>query len=176
MVVLLADPESGKTGRVRISNDHGRVELAVERQATVVTANGAPAAVTVMSEDDVSRVFGSALAALPPAPRHFILYFQFESDQLTEESVALVPEILQAVKALEVPEVAVVGHTDTMGARRANYELGLKRAGTVRGFLVDAGLAATTIEVTSHGEGDLLVQTGNGKAEPRNRRVEIAVR
>jgi len=176
MVVLLADPESGKTGRARISNDHGRVELAAERQATVVTANGAPAAVTVMSEEDVARVFGSALAALPPAPRHFILYFQFESDKLTDESVALVPEILQAVKALEVPEVVVVGHTDTMGTRKANYELGLLRASTVRGFLVDAGLAATTIEVTSHGEGDLLVQTGNGKAEPRNRRVEIAVR
>ena len=176
MVVLLADPDSGKTGRARVANNHGRVELAAERQSTVVTAKGAPAAITVMSEEDVTRVFGSALAALPPAPRHFTLYFQFESDKLTAESVALVPEILQAVKVLEVPEVVVVGHTDTMGTPKANYDLGLKRATTVRGLLVDAGLAASTIEVTSHGEGDLLVRTGNGKAEPRNRRVEIAVR
>ncbi len=63
-----------------------------------------------------------------------------------------------------------------MGARKANFELGLKRATTVRGLLIDAGLAESTIEVTSHGEGDLLIETRNGKAEPRNRRVEIAVR
>ena len=175
-VVLLADPESGRTGRARIANDHGRVELVAERQSTVVTANGAPAPVTVMSDAEVAQVFGSALAALPPAPRHFTLYFQFESDKLTAESVALVPEILGAVKVLEVPEVVVVGHTDTMGAQKANFELGLKRATTVRGLLIDAGLAESTIEVTSHGEGDLLIETGNGKAEPRNRRVEIAVR
>ena len=176
MVVLLADPGSGTTGRARISNDHGRVDLAAERQSTIVAANRAPSPVTVMSDEEVTRIFGAAIAALPPAPKHFTLYFQFESDQLTEASIALVPEILQAVKALEVPEVAVVGHTDTMGTNKANFELGLKRANTVRGLLVDAGLAASTIEVTSHGEGDLLIRTSNNKAEPRNRRVEIAVR
>ena len=49
------------------------------------------------------RVFGSALAALPPPPRHFTLQFRFESDTLTAESAALVPEILKAVKALASP-------------------------------------------------------------------------
>jgi outer membrane protein OmpA-like peptidoglycan-associated protein len=175
-VVLLADPESGRTGRARISNEHGRVELGGERQSTVVAANGAPSPITVMSDEEVTRIFGAAIAALPPAPKHFTLYFEFESDKLTFESVALVPEILQAVKVLEVPEVAVVGHTDTMGTHKANLELGLKRANTVRSLLVEAGLPDSTIDVTSHGEGDLLVPTRNNKAEPRNRRVEIAVR
>jgi outer membrane protein OmpA-like peptidoglycan-associated protein len=32
------------------------------------------------------------------------------------------------------------------------------------------------IEVRSHGERDLLVQTPDGAREPRNRRVEISVR
>ena len=86
-----------------------------------------------MSEADVDRLFGAALAALPPAPRHFTLQFRFESDALTAESTALVPEILTAVKALAVPEVVVVGHTDTMGDRKANIALGLKRAISVRG-------------------------------------------
>ena len=175
-VVLLADPDSGQTGRIRVGNDHGRVELAAERQATWVTAAVAPGAITVMSPDEVTRVFGDALAALPPAPKHFTLNFQFESDQLTDESVALVPEILDAVKVLAVPEVAVVGHTDTMGSNKANYDLGLKRAAMVRALLVGAGLPVSTIEVTSHGEGDLLIATANNKPEPRNRRVEIAVR
>ena len=63
-----------------------------------------------------------------------------------------------------------------MGDPRANLALGLKRAISVRDILVEAGLAPSTIEVTSHGEADLLVKTPNNTPEPRNRRVEITVR
>ena len=63
-----------------------------------------------------------------------------------------------------------------MGDPRANLALGLKRAISVRDILVEAGLAPSTIEVTSHGEADLLVKTPDNTPEPRNRRVEITVR
>jgi outer membrane protein OmpA-like peptidoglycan-associated protein len=176
LIVLLPDPESGKTGRARASNEFGGADLAVARAATRTTGGAAPGAVVVMSEADVARLFGAALAALPPAPRHFTLQYRFESDALTDESTALVPDILQAVKALAVPEVVVIGHTDTMGEGRANVALGLKRAMSVRSILVDAGLAASTVVIRSDGEADLLVKTPNNVPEPRNRRVEITVR
>jgi outer membrane protein OmpA-like peptidoglycan-associated protein len=124
----------------------------------------------------VNRIFGDALSALPPAPKHFILYFRFESDELTDESRALVPEILKAVKERPSPDVVVVGHTDTMGTPRANFELGLRRATRVRNLLTQAGLDASTIDVKSLGEADLLIKTPVETPEPRNRRVEIAVR
>jgi outer membrane protein OmpA-like peptidoglycan-associated protein len=69
----------------------------------------------------------------------------------------------------------VVGHTDTVGTPASNYELGLRRATIVRDLLIGAGLDASTIEATSHGEGNLLVPTPDDTAEPRNRRVEIVV-
>jgi outer membrane protein OmpA-like peptidoglycan-associated protein len=176
LIVLLPDPESGTTGRARISNEFGSADLAAPRAAARVTGDGPPRFLATMSEADVKRLFGDALAALPPAPRHFTLHFQFESDALTEESTALVPEVLRSVKLLSVPEVVVVGHTDAMGDPRTNVALGLKRAIGVRDILVDAGLAPSTIEVTSHGEADLLVKTSDNSPEPRNRRVEITVR
>jgi len=176
LIALLPDPEDGTTGRARVSNEFGSVDLAAERDAVTATADRRPGPVSTMTQADVERLFGEALAALPPAPRGFTLYFKFESDELTDESRALVPEVLKAVKVLAVPEVVVVGHTDTMGARRPNVELGLKRATTVRNLLVQAGLDPSMIEVTSHGEGNLLVRTPNNTPEPRNRRVEIAVR
>lgn len=176
LIVLLPDPESGTTGRARVSNEFGSADLAAPRAATRITAAGPPGPVSTMSEADVKRLFGDALAALPPAPRHFTLHFRFESDALTEESTALVPKILSTVKGLSVPEVVVVGHTDTMGDPRANLALGLKRAISVRDILVKAGLAPSTIEVTSHGEADLLVKTPDNTPQPRNRRVEITVR
>jgi peptidoglycan-associated lipoprotein len=176
LVVLLPDPETGTTGRIHVSNGLGAVDLSSSRTATRVTGDARPGPITTMSDADVTRVFGAALGALPPAPRHFTLQFRFESDNLTTESTALVPEILKAVKALPVPEVVVVGHTDTMGDSKANLALGLKRADSVRDILEAAGLALSTIEVTSHGEADLLVKTRDNTPEPRNRRVEITVR
>jgi len=175
-IVLLPDPETGKTGRANASNEFGSADMATPRAATRVTGNAAPGPVKTISADDVDRLFGAALAALPPAPRHFILYYEFESETLTQESTALVPEILKAVKALAVPEVVVIGHTDTMGGKKANIALGLRRANSVRDMLVNAGLQPSTVEVTSHGEADLLVKTPDKTPEPRNRRVEITVR
>jgi outer membrane protein OmpA-like peptidoglycan-associated protein len=72
--------------------------------------------------------------------------------------------------------VVAIGHTDTMGTPVKNVELGLRRANAVQALLVDAGLPATSVAVTSHGEGALLVRTADGVVEPRNRRVEITVR
>ena len=176
LVVLLPDPETRVTGRAIVSNEFGSTNLATPRAGSLATATAAPGAVRTIDEDEVNRVFGAALAGLPPAPRHFTLQFKFESDALTDASAALIPEILAAVKAIAVPEVAVVGHTDTMGDAKANLALGLKRAMTVRNILVQAGLAASTIDVSSHGEADLLVKTRDKTPEPRNRRVEISVR
>jgi outer membrane protein OmpA-like peptidoglycan-associated protein len=176
VIVLLPDPESGTTGRARISNEFGSAAMTTPRAASRVTANAPPGPIQTMSEADVQRLFGEALAALPPAPRHFILNFRFESDTLTDESTRLVPEILKTVKGLAVPEVVVIGHTDTLGEASANLKLGLLRAMSVRDILVRAGLALSTIEVTTHGEADLLVKTADNTAEPRNRRVEITVR
>jgi outer membrane protein OmpA-like peptidoglycan-associated protein len=176
LIVLLPDSESGSTGRARVSNQSGSADLDAQRDATHVAANQPPSPISTLSDADVKRIFGDALSALPPATRRFTLYFRFESDELTDESRALVPEIRKTVKERLVPDVAVVGHTDTTGAREANFKLGLGRAMTVRNLLVGAGLDAASIEVTSHGEADLLIQTADQTLEPRNRRVEIAVR
>lgn len=176
LIALLPDPESGVTGRARVSNEFGAVNLASPRAATTARADSAPAAVTAMSEDEVARLFGPVLAAMPPEPRHFTLYFKFESDVLTDESSRQVADILSAVRRLAVPEVVVIGHTDTLGDAKANIALGQKRATSVKNVLVEAGISPNMIEVASHGEADLLVKTGNNVAEPRNRRVEISVR
>jgi outer membrane protein OmpA-like peptidoglycan-associated protein len=124
----------------------------------------------------VKRIFGEALATLPPPPRRFTLHFQFESDELTEQARGIVPDILKTVKERAFPDVVVIGHTDTTGSAQANFALALKRATMVRTLLIRAGLDPAQIDAASHGEQDLLIKTADNVAEPRNRRVEIAVR
>jgi outer membrane protein OmpA-like peptidoglycan-associated protein len=176
VIALLPDPETKVTGRIHVSNEFGAVDMSAPNTSVRMAPNAPPGPVTRLTDDEVTRLFGEAMAALPPPPRHFTLQFKFESDTLTDASAALVPVILDAVKALPVPEVMIVGHTDTMGDRKSNVALGLKRASAVRGILMQAGLSPALVEVTSHGEGDLLVKTRDDTAEPRNRRVEITVR
>ena len=109
------------------------------------------------------------------APQSFVLSFSLKSDELTKASRVLLPEVLRAVTTRAAPDFVVVGHTDTTGDSKSNFALGLNRANAVRNLLVKAGLDASLIEVTSHGEGDLFVRTADETPEPRNRRVEIAV-
>jgi len=175
VVVLLPDPEDGAVGRIVVSNPKGQAELANARASTRVTITRAPR-IRTLSESDVNRQFGDVLATLPPPPRHFVLSFRFDSEELTEEGQRLLPDVLQSVKSYPVPEVVVVGHTDTTGTPQMNAELGMRRANAVRNLLVQAGLSPAAIDVRSHGEGELLVPTADNVFEPRNRRVEVTVR
>jgi outer membrane protein OmpA-like peptidoglycan-associated protein len=176
LVVLLPDPETGHVGRAHVSNATGRVELAAARDSTVVSAGRAPTPTAPLAGNNVKGLFGDVLGALPPPQRHFTLFFRFDSENLTDESQALASEIVRVVKDRRVPDVLIVGHTDTTGPGARNFELGLRRANSVRALLRDAGLDPVSIDVISHGESEPLVPTGDGVFEARNRRVEITVR
>src|SRR5688572_6410000 len=104
ITILLADAETGIVGRVTVSNHAGTVALDSAREATVVATREAPGAAATMSESEVRRIFGAALSALPAAARRFTLNFRFESDELTDESRALVPEVLKEVRGRPVPD------------------------------------------------------------------------
>ena len=174
--MLLPDPETGTVGSATVSNAAGSTELIAARASTTVSPNQPPAPVTILSEATVQQLFGDVLSALPPAAERFTLYFRFDSDELTEESRRLVPEILQAVKNRPFPDVVATGHTDTTGPTVTNFALGLRRANVVRNLLVGAGLDPALVEASSLGETDLLVPTRDEVAEPRNRRVEVTIR
>ena len=176
LVALLRDPGTGAVGHARVSNPHGEVDLTQARESTLIGRGAAPTAPVILSEREVERLFGEVFESLPLEPRHFTLYFRFESEDLTDESRRLVQEVLREVKGRPVPDVVAIGHTDTTGPARGNAQLGLRRANAVRTILVDAGLAQSAVTVTSHGEAELLVRTADGVSEPKNRRVEITVR
>jgi outer membrane protein OmpA-like peptidoglycan-associated protein len=174
-VVLLEDPENPASA-VNVTTKSGDVVLAKPLESTTVRSNQPPSPPVKMDEAEVRREFGAVLADLPAAPLHFNLYFRTDTSELTDESRAILADVLSAAKARKVPEVTVIGHTDTTGSAANNYRLGLERAEAVRGLLRKAGLDASMIEVESHGEADPVRKTPDNTAEPRNRRVEITIR
>jgi outer membrane protein OmpA-like peptidoglycan-associated protein len=176
LVVLLPDSERHAVGRATVSNSSGTADLDAARQSTLVSPDEPPEPVMVLRPSEVRRIFGAALDALPPPPQRFTLFFQFDSDVLTDDSRAMAPQILHAIRERPVPDLVVVGHTDTMGTPEANFQLGRLRALRVRALLAEAGVDAAAIEISSHGESEPLARTPDETPEPRNRRVDISVR
>lgn len=176
LVVLVTDPEDGKLGSAVVRAQGGAVELSLDGASTRIVGGQPPSPPATLLPDEIQRLFGSALGARPLAPRRFFLYFQTGSDDLTPDSQAEAPQIVAFVRDRPVPDVSIIGHTDTTGAALANTELGLRRATLIGNQLITAGLPADQIDVTSHGEANLLVQTADNVPEARNRRVEVTVR
>ena len=176
LIVLLPDAE-GKVGQVTVTNSSGTQVLTQSRQAsTIQDSASAPSTPFVLADAEITRTFGPTLKALPPEPVRFILYFRQDSEDLTPESQALLPEFFRAVRDRSPADVSIVGHTDTVADRDYNYRLGLRRANRVADLLVVQGVDRRMLDIDSHGKDDLLVKTGDQVPEPRNRRVEITVR
>jgi outer membrane protein OmpA-like peptidoglycan-associated protein len=176
IIVLLPDAD-GSVGQVTITNASGTQVLTQGRQASSIRGSAeAPSAPYVIAENEVKEKFGKTLATLPPEPVRFILYFRLDSDDLTPESQALLPDFFRAVRERTPADVSIVGHTDTVADRQYNYRLGLRRANRVADLLVVQGVDRRTLDIDSHGKDDLLIKTGDQVPEPLNRRVEITVR
>jgi outer membrane protein OmpA-like peptidoglycan-associated protein len=176
VVVLLPD-SNGKTGSIVVSNQAGSQLISEQKQATMISSpTTAPSPPAPMDDEAIQRNFGAALSVLPPPPIHFILYFKTDTTELTDESRRLLAKVLPATVDRKSTDVSVVGHTDRVGTREYNCNLGLERALLVKKMLVYVGIDQALIEVTSHGEDNPLVKTADEVQEPRNRRVEVVVR
>ena len=175
-VVVLPEAD-GHTGRVTVSNDAGSRTLDSPGSATrIIDARTAPGEPVTLDAAQIEALFGAALAAQPTPPVHFTLYFEQGSTQLTAESRGTLAAIVAAIRERGSVDTSVVGHSDTAGDARMNLELSLRRAMAVGALLAAEGVEQRLLEITSHGEANLLVPTGNDVSEPRNRRVEVTVR
>lgn len=175
-VVLVPDPD-GSVGRITVANDAGTVVIDQANNATVVRdSKTPPTAVEEKTPAEIARLFGPVIAHQPLAPMHVVLQFRSDSVSLLPASIRQLPDIVAAIEARSPTRVSVVGHTDTMGDKRYNLDLSLRRAEAVKAMLVDRGVLETAIEVTSHGEENPVVKTADNVANAQNRRVEVVIR
>jgi len=173
-VVVLPGPD-GRVGTVVVERAGEQTVLNKPYSTSQIGADGAEQRST-SSASAVKQEFGSALGALPARPVSFNLYFISGKDVLTEPSKLELQKAMAELKRRSVPDIVVIGHTDTVGNLEANDRLSLARAERVREALIRQGLAQERITAAGRGERELLVRTADGVSEPRNRRVEVNVR
>ena len=172
-VVLLPNP-AGLATAVIVSQGDRQVVLDQPYAAARVGQSDAKAFTS--NAEDVKKRYGAALAAQPLPPTQFTLFFVDGKDELTDESKRIVDGVFAEIAKRPIPDVIVIGHTDTVGSDAANDQLSRQRADVVRAGFVARGLATDKVLTVGRGKREPAVATGDGVAEPRNRRVEILVR
>jgi len=119
--------------------------------------------------------YAPTLSTTPEASAIFTLYFGTGKIVLSNEGHITLDAILAEIQRRGIVEVQITGHTDQAGDDVANDKLSLSRAETVRLLLQQGGVTASFVRVTGRGEREPLIDTP-GKAQEKNRRVEVLVR
>jgi len=88
------------------------------------------------------------------------------------EKLAKVAGILLAYPGLDI---AVGGYTDNVGGDSMNQKLSENRAGSVRDYLVQQGVATNSVTVRGFGNSLAVATNNNAAGRQQNRRVELVV-
>ncbi len=121
----------------------------------------------------------AAVVTAPPpraavaAPTNFLVFFNFNKSDLTDEAMKVVHTAADSAAQEKVTKLTVTGHTDTVGSDAYNMRLSMRRATTVQQQLIKDGVPGGEIAIFAKGKRDLLVPTADGVKEPQNRRVQI---
>lgn len=174
--IVLADNHKNHNAIV-IQTDAGSAVIDKPGQyVNLSSKNQAPSQIKTMSQNDINKKFKVVQQATPLNPVNINLYFKYNSNDLTKESKSKLPQILDLIRARIPCAVNIIGHTDTKGKASYNEKLAYKRAQYVKDWILSSDVELDNLEVKSYGESDLLVQTADNVAEPKNRRVEIFIK
>jgi peptidoglycan-associated lipoprotein len=174
-VVLMPD-EDGHVGAVVVGSAGGsrRIDQAYDT-VTIDGTTAAPSNATPRGQQTVETAYGPLIKAQPTKPKTFILHFQLDSIMLTDESKALVGEVLRTARERKPTEIAVYGHADSSGSEQRNNKLSAERARIVEELLRKSDPTLDNIQVQYFGDREPLVPSSPGTPEPRNRRAEVVI-
>ncbi len=101
-----------------------------------------------------------------------IIYFDFDKTELSEVSIETINKFLKENKNSN-NQYLIIGHTDTKGSKKYNYDLSIERARVIKNILLKNDIKNSKIKILGKGEESLAVLTPDDTKHPANRRVEI---
>jgi len=122
----------------------------------------------------------SKLAATRTSERGFIvtlpgLFFDTGKSALKAGARNTLTKIADQLRLNEGTQVAIEGHTDSVGTEPFNQALSEKRAIAVRDYLVGRGVPASRINITGLGETSPVATNDTPAGRQQNRRVELVI-
>lgn len=126
------------------------------------------------SYDGGSLVSNSADVTNAAAQLQNVVYFAFDSSDISSESANVLSQHAQLLQANPEARVVIAGHADERGSREYNMALGERRAKAVQSYLSSQGIAESRTEAVSYGEEQPAAQGHDEAAWAKNRRAELS--
>lgn len=101
--------------------------------------------------------------------------FEFGKATLTRDSETTLRLAYKLLLASPDVNVLIVGHTDNVGNATSNKKLSLRRAQTVKTWLIREGIAVKRLSVAGKGFDEPIDDTPTAEARASNRRIEFRV-
>jgi OOP family OmpA-OmpF porin len=102
-------------------------------------------------------------------------FFDFDKAVLKPEGRAKLDDLVGKVKGINLEVIIAVGHTDAVGSDGYNQTLSVKRAESVKAYLVSKGIEKNRVYTEGKGEKQPVADNKTSEGRAKNRRVEIEV-
>ena len=120
-----------------------------------------------------------AAAPQPPAATKVTYaadaFFDFDKSVLKPEGKAKLDDLVGKVKNINLEVIIAVGHTDSVGSDAYNQRLSVRRAESVKAYLVSKGIEKNRVYTEGKGEKQPVADNKTAEGRAKNRRVEIEV-
>ena len=138
-------PEAERPSKVEIS----RLARLANQEEALAAGSGTP----IQRDSTFREVVRQITAGYVPAP----LQFKYNEAVLTLKGEAQAKDLLTKLKALDMPALKLVGHTDPDGTLEDNDTLSLRRAAAIKAFLEDNGYPKGRLTIAGRGKRDVAV-------------------
>jgi OmpA-OmpF porin, OOP family len=101
--------------------------------------------------------------------------YDFNKADLKPEGKATLDQIAKDMKKMKLEVVIAVGNTDSVGTDAYNMALGMRRAQSVKAYLVSKGIDGSRIYTESKGKSNPVASNATSEGRAKNRRTDIEV-
>ena len=101
--------------------------------------------------------------------------FDFDKSVIKPEGRSKLDDLASKVKGINLEVVIAVGHADSIGSDEYNQRLSVRRAESVKAYLVSRGIEPNRVYTEGKGEKQPVAENKTADGRAKNRRVEIEV-
>ncbi len=103
------------------------------------------------------------------------VYFDFDKAALREDQRAVLDSKIPVLQANPTVRIRIEGNADERGSDEYNMALAMRRAQTAKQYLIDHGVDASRMDISSNGEEKPVCQEHNESCWSQNRRDEFVI-
>ncbi|WP_016833084.1 outer membrane protein OmpA [Herbaspirillum lusitanum] len=142
---------------------NGPCEEAPAQAAAPAAASAAPAAAAAAAPTSEKVTYAADA------------FFDFDKAVLKPAGKSKLDELVANLKGLNLEVIIAVGHTDSVGSVAYNQKLSVRRAESVKAYLVSKGVEANRVYTEGKGKSQPVADNKSAAGRAKNRRVEIEV-